>query len=281
MPDTDTGSAPMSGTVKVPGIGPVKKQTAMLVSGGVVLLIGIVLYRKKQASDAANAATAANSSAASSATQGSIDPETGYPYGSSQDEAALAALQNQILPTETSQGDGEIIGYDDEGNPIYGVGGSSGGLTSNFTTNAQWAQAAQQYLVNTAGADSATVNIALGEYITGQAVSATQQQVVEQAIAYENLPPVAGPNGFPPSINTGTPSTTAPGGSKVTLPKYNGMRVEDCTASLTKLGLVGHFSPSLASRKPNVAYYIESMTPAGGSSVAAGSTVDFGIGTKK
>ena len=62
----------------------VKKSTA--IAGGVVTvgLVGVIYYRHKQ-TNAANASTANPT--------GAIDPATGFPYGSAQDTAALAAQQ--------------------------------------------------------------------------------------------------------------------------------------------------------------------------------------------
>lgn len=156
------------------------------VAGGavVVALVVIVAIRKKSA--AAAAASSAPSSA-SSTDQSGIDPTTGYPYGSPEDQAALQAL-----------GSGYGAGYGGFG---FGAGGGSGGPlptgTGGFTTNAQWAQAAEQYLGST-GSDA--IGAALGKYLAGVPITSDQATIVEQAIAVEGNPPVSGPNGMPPSF---------------------------------------------------------------------------------
>lgn len=177
-----------SADITLPGIGPVKKQTALLMGGGVVLLGGIVYYRSRHAGAAA-APAAADDSAADST---DLDPATGYPYGSADDTAALNSY--------------------DYG---YGVSGGSGAAVSTsggYTTNAQWSQAAEEYLTGTVGQDPDAVGNALGKYITGGAVTSDQVAVIQQAIAFAGYPPVAGQNGTPPSYLTtaAAPSTTAP-----------------------------------------------------------------------
>lgn len=171
---------------------------------GAAGLLGIALVRYRKQQQAAAATAAANAAAQAPGTgngaSDQIDPATGFPYGSAQDAAALTAQAGYNFPT---------TGYQ------YGYGGANTYPTTSpasFTSNAQWSQAAEQYMVGQGG-DANTIGNALGKYITGQPVpDQTNQGLINEAIAFEGYPPVPGPNGFPPSINTANPGSTGSGG---------------------------------------------------------------------
>ena len=173
----------LEGTLDTP-LGKVPKKGALIVGAGGAAVLGIVWYRSKQQSSQAATDTS------QSQDQG-IDPATGFPYGSPEDVAAEQQIQ-------ASSG-----GY----GPLYNYGGGGyGGYNPNpqgpgsYTSNAQWAQAAEDYLVNTLGESPADVGNALGKYITGQAVTSDQRAFIEQAIAFAGAVPVPASDGFPPSI---------------------------------------------------------------------------------
>jgi hypothetical protein len=189
----------MADMIKIPGIGPVKKEYA--ITGGLVLVIvaGIAWYRSQGEPDADPIEQ--DSSV--------INPATGFPYGSAEDAYALAGQGFQYS--------GGIIGDS-------GPGGSSGGggtpTSGAFVTNGQWSQAAEDYLVNTVGLEANLVGNALGKYITGTAMNPDQVTIVEQAIAFTGYPPVNGPTGYPPSYRTvNTPPPTAPPPATPVTPK--------------------------------------------------------------
>lgn len=169
----------MAGTIEIAGHR--INKTAALGGGAVVIVAAIVYYRKHAASSASSASSAAPSTTDTTG----IDPATGFPYGSPEDQAALASM-------------GSGFGY-----PGGGPGGGTGGPlptgTGGFTTNSQWAQAAESYMGSN-GNDA--IAAALGKYLTGQPVTGDQAQIIEEAIAAEGNPPVNGPNGMPPSFKT-------------------------------------------------------------------------------
>jgi hypothetical protein len=226
MPET---TAPHTGgDVKLPGGAHVKKQTAILIAivGGVIA--AYFLYRQRQASKDA------------SQTSGSIDPQTGYAYGSPEDQSALAALGNQQLPYGADSGSfvgGSVIGYDAMGNPIYGQGqgGGSGipGASGGFSSNTQWSQAAEGAMGST-GADA--IAAALGKYLLGLPLTDSQVMSVQQAIAAEGFPPVPGPGGFPPSYKTsgGGGSGGGGGGSNPKPPKFTTVAFNGTLAEVAK-----------------------------------------------
>lgn len=174
----------MAETVKLPGMGDVPKKEATIFGILFIVVIGVVYYRYHKANTTAT--TTATTTAANTA---GIDTATGYPTGSPQDVAALAAQQNSAY--------GYGGGVYDTG---YGTGGPSTPGTGD-TTNAQWAQQAENYLANTIGADTTTVAAALGRYLTGQPLAPSEITIVEQAIAFNGYPPQSGSGGFPPSFN--------------------------------------------------------------------------------
>jgi len=122
----------------------------------------------------------------------STDPSTGQTYGSEGQFAGGYGLPGGV------GGYGYGGGYDGYGTSAYPPG-TTGGV-AQYTTNGQWAQATEDYLVNTVGASATVVAAALGKYITGQALTSDQVSVVEQAIAFSGSPPVNGVDGYPPNM---------------------------------------------------------------------------------
>jgi hypothetical protein len=167
----------MAGTMNVPGFGATKKTTVYVAGGIGAVIIGVVWYRSRNSSSTDSGAT-------TDAT--SIDPATGYAYGSPDDAAALAAN----------------AGYQTPG----GYGGGFSDLAPSpqqpqgFTSNQAWKQAADDYLINTVNLDALQVSDALGRYLVGDTATPAQRGIIQQAIASEGYPPVPGPNGYPPAI---------------------------------------------------------------------------------
>lgn len=184
----------LEGTVQTP-LGNVKKETALLGGVAIAVFMGVVYYRSKKAKAAAATANAGANTG--------IDPATGYAYGTPEDAAALA---NQA-------------GYINPGQPFYSgsgganfVGGSGTPGPGSFTSNAQWTQYAEQIMAQNGNQDSTGLASALGVYLAGQPATPTQVDLIHQAIAIADKPPIAGPTGYPPSINT-TPVATGGGGN--------------------------------------------------------------------
>lgn len=173
--------------IKTP-LGSIDKKTAYIIGGGIVVVAGIVYYRQKKAAATSNI-PADNSS-------NEIDPATGFPYGTTEDAQALAAQNNYAT---------------------VGGGSSGGGASSmppsnlSFSNNGQWTQAAIQTMeADGSATDPSALSAALGKYISGQyiAVGSAEDSLVTQAIAHVGMPPVAGPNGYPPNFNRTPLSTT-------------------------------------------------------------------------
>ena len=165
-----------------------------LAAGAVFIGVVVIRARKKAASSTSSATSAAGHTGPTPAP--ARDP---YPAdGSSGDSAD---------PYSLDPATGQTYGDESYGGSFGGGGFGGGGIYSppsppaagNFTSNAQWSQAAEQYLAGNGG-NADTIGNALGKYITGSTVTEAQQTVIESAIAFEGYPPVSGSDGFPPSI---------------------------------------------------------------------------------
>lgn len=251
----------LEGTVNTP-MGKVNKKTLAIVGGGGVLLLGIVWYRSKKASGSSSSST----DTTAQTDQSNIDPATGFPYGSPED---VQALQSQ-----------QMIGGGF--GPVYGGGGTPGGTTGpgpgSFTDNGQWAQYAEDYLVNTVGQPAADVGNALGKYLTAQPVDTTGKGYINEAIAFAGFPPVSGPNGNPPGIVDGPPGPPPPPPGQVTVPNVIGMETDAGQRAIVAAGLVVSRSQKL---KPGVGSTIVTQSPSAGTKVNSGSTVTITIKEKR
>jgi hypothetical protein len=188
--------AGLEGDFKTP-FGSISKKSGVLIGLGAAAILGISYYRA-QKNKAADAVASAGASVG-------IDPATGFVYGSAEDAAALANQNAYISP----------------GGGGGGGGSPSGGYPSGtFTNNAQWVQSVLSYMQTIGTVDIGPLSAALGKYITGEAVTADEKGLIEQAIAVQGFPPVAGPAGYPPSINTTPTGTTNPPPPPNTTPKY-------------------------------------------------------------
>lgn len=163
----------MPETIDIPVIGKEPKKVVYLVGGVVAVALVVGYYRVRKASSEGSIPITTQ-----------IDPATGYEYGTSEDAASLAQQAGYV--TAASGGGG------DESNPTP--------QTSGFVNNAEWSQAAIDYLTNTVGADPGTVSSAIGKYLAGSALTDSEVSYVNQAIAVSGKPPVAGTNGYPPNV---------------------------------------------------------------------------------
>jgi hypothetical protein len=178
--------------IKLPIIGETKP--AVVIIGAVVIAGGIWLYYRHEQ----NAAASSAAPGTSSTDDGSqIDPATGYPYGSAQDEQALAE--------QSASGSGAYGGYDETGSDIDPATGfvtgspqdlaalqqlyGTGTTTSTVpTTNAQWAQDVQSTLT-AIGYNGHNVSVAVGLYLGRKALDANQQEIIQTALAEVGPPP--------------------------------------------------------------------------------------------
>lgn len=269
----------LTGTVKIPGVGPVKKTWAVAGLGILGIILGVAYYRHAKAKPAAGTAApagtgiqaglnyAANDPYPPDGTIGdptnpySTDPATGITYGDEQAGYGTTAFGGGY-----AGGGGGGVGY-------IPPGGSGGGPP--FSTNAAWFQAAESWLVDNLGSSPPVVAAALGKYLAGAPVTTAQQTIINEATGAMGLPPVAGKNGYPPSIRL---VATHPGGRggggggggtvKVKVPNVVGMSARQAITVITRAGL-----KASAPAGTQVAWNVGSQNPKAGTLVAKGSTV--------
>lgn len=226
----------MAKEIKVPGIGPVKSTWVWAGTAVIAAILGYAYYRHKQ--NAAAGTTTADT------TQATTDPATGYPSGSPEDTAALAAQAGGGYGSAGGGYYGSGSGYSgqqmyyDPADGLYdltspytgtatvtGTTGTSGATANTgpgtFTDNAYWVQYA---ITSVQGYSAADIQGALSAYLSGLGLTTTQMSIYQAAIA------VAGPPPQPPSqpahlatqSATGSPGasggaiTVAPSGLHVT-----------------------------------------------------------------
>lgn len=212
-------------------------------------VVGYLYYEnRKTASTTATAAT--NQQTDPAGNIGSIDPATGYVYGTPEDLAALAANN-----AGTSSDSGSA-----------GQGATTGGQM--YADNNSWGIAAVNFLVGL-GVDATTANQAIQLYLTSQPLTTAQQADVNLAIAKLGPPP-----SLPgPTTSNPPPVTTPPGGTTtVTVPKVTGLTASAAVTALTAVGLVAG-----SEGKNGGTAIVNSQTPGAGAKVAKGSTVDLGV----
>lgn len=152
---------------------------------GVWLVIAVGIWYYMQRKQAASTGTGANQQTDPAGNVGSIDPSTGYVYGTPEDQAALAS-QNS-----TSSGSS---------------GAAPTGPTGGYADNNAWGSAAINYLVGI-GIDPTTANQAVQQYLSSQNLTPSQQGDVNLAIQALGPPP-----SLPGPTSTNPPPVTTPGG---------------------------------------------------------------------
>ena len=162
----------------------------LIILGGIALLY---YYESRKKAGSSATATGANQQTDPAGNIGSIDPATGYVYGTPEDTAALAS---------NNAGTG--------GAATGTTGTGAGGGASTYVDNNAWASAAINALV-ARGIDPTSANEAITEYLAGQALTSQQQADISMAIDSVGSPPtLPGPVGNPPVTQPGPPSTTLP-----------------------------------------------------------------------
>jgi len=244
--------------------------------GALVFVGGYSLWKyekdKKATAAAAASATTQNSQYGYGYGYGSPSQYYGYGFG-------YGAVNGAGEPNEWEYGYGEYgYGYYDPATGQY-EGGASG--TSNLTpvgaaptTNAEWSTVATNDLVEE-GYSAQTVAGALGPYLQGQAISASQVAIVQAALAYAGNPPVAGTEGYPPAYKTqGTTGGGTGGGqttTQVTVPTLMGDKGEDARKTVQSLGLKWKQTPPTTPKGKTT--QVQSQSPKAGTKVAPGTTV--------
>lgn len=292
----------LSGDVQIPAVGKVPRTAAAGGVAVVAVLIGVYYYRKHQSASAT--ATAASSATSTNqyppdGTTGnpddpySTDPATGQTYG---DESAGSGgtygaygtgsdlETTDAYPWDGTTGDEDDpysldpatgVTYGDEGLATGGTSASANGGPP-FANNSDWETwAITQLTTQDPDINASDLTTALGLYLNGQPVSASQKTLIFDATGIAGDPPVAGPNNYPPSVQTnggtggsGAVGTTTQG--KVRVPDVVGSRSATGTEALEASGFtVINKNPTPKGKTGT----ITSQSPKGGTDAATGSAV--------
>lgn len=228
-----------------------------VVYGGVIGGGGGLIYAYVHNKNKAKAAATATPNSASTYAYGYGSAAPQYAYGSDYGYGAYGYASGT---GDTGIGTNYGYGYYNAGQPQE--------YSPQATTNAQWSAAAVSALT-AQGYTGTQVLGALGPYLAGQPISASQASVVQAAIAVEGYPPVPGQNGDPPGIKTATGGGGTGQTSNVTVPHTIGQPQEAAFAILSTAGL----KPKGTKTIPGKTLTVQSSNPPAGASVAKGSTV--------
>jgi Fibronectin type III domain len=192
----------MADTIKIPGVGPVKKQYALVGGGIVVLIVGVAYYRHLSAPQVPATPTTPTDAAYTDPTAGST-----VPSGYQGDSGYYPSGGTPYAP----------YGYDIYGNPIPAPTGL-GNSTGTYTTNVDWANAAESQLEQ-AGVSLTVSGTAISKVLAGLTVTSEQKNIFLEAVGLLGQPP----QGYPQPIKLADPTTTPPSTSGSSLPAPSGL----------------------------------------------------------
>lgn len=220
----------LSGSVNTP-LGTYPKRTVFFASGFVIVLAGIVYYRSRNGT--------ASGEGDGTVPDSAINPATGFPFGSAEDAAAMAAQGAYINPAQ----------------PYAPGGGSLGEFPTNvpgsFLNNAQWSQYVIDYFdTNGLVENTSQLSSAIGKYLSGQSIAkgSSEESLVNQAIAIGGKPPIAGANGYPPSINTNNSTTNGTADTTPLVSKYGATKAFKYGTGHTWTQLLNEVYPAVTQR---------------------------------
>jgi hypothetical protein len=174
------------------------KNEYVLIGGGI--LFGFVFYyvERRHASTAAASAAATTQANAAGAVAGDTESGYGYDYGGVDPETGL---------------------------PFVAEANSGNATASQYQTNEQWLEYAEEYAVQDLGATQALAQQALGDYLLNKpgGLPANEYTLVSEVLALIGPPPVGSFNLFeaPSTSGTGTGSTSIGGVPRATpIPRF-------------------------------------------------------------
>ncbi len=158
----------MAKTVKIPGVGSVPTKWAVVGGVAVVGIAGVAWWRYSN-----NKAAIAEETATTTDFTGATGDETVYP-----------AYSTDYAPDESY--DGGAYPYPTYTTPSYGL--TSTVQTADPTTNSEWTQRSIEHL-ELLGIESQAGSLAVSRYLLKECVTATQGDIVRQAVAALGPPP--------------------------------------------------------------------------------------------
>lgn len=148
---------------------------------GVVAVGGALWWRSRSSS----ASSASAGTTAGGTDPNATDPATGLTYAEETAQYGSPAAAEQALSGGGAGGSGLGYGYPAGG----GYGYNPAPAASTYTSNAQWAQAAEAGLTGL-GYNAVTVGAAIGRYLASLPLSSQQATIVQTAVAEYGPPPV-------------------------------------------------------------------------------------------
>lgn len=256
--------------VKLPGLGKVNRKTLYIGGAVAAVIVGYLYLRHGRGGGGGSSSSGTGTGTSATDTGQNIDPVTGYPYGSAEDQQALAAQQDTGLSTSNID---PATGYPYGSAQDYqglGLGAGTNPAPTAPVTNAAWEQAAVADMEG-AGVSGATLSAAesgLPRYLAHLTLSSEQATAVQEAVALAGPPPVGGPY----SIRTSP--TPPPKTADVTVPAVTGIDYEQAATVLHSVGLVAHRGQKDVGR-------VTEQNPAAGAKVRKGSAVTLhGTGSR-
>lgn len=249
----------MPDTIHVPIFGNMNKGTAIAGVGALVVVGGYELYKRSK-----KKTTTATPTQTGQYGYGAYGYGSAYGYGG-------ADLQNGFYgygfgPSGLGAYSG--AGFSPYGYGYYGAGVTGSPVAVQATTNAQWTEAAVTALT-AQGYSGTDVLAALGQYLLGHSLTATQSQIVDAAIAAEGYPPTPPANSSPVNQNNGQTGTTG-ANAAIHVPNVIGQNLATVIRNIENAGLKEHtITPGIANPSNWIAI---GQNPAGGT-LPPGSTV--------
>jgi hypothetical protein len=257
----------MTDTVNLPLAGKQSKKTVAVVAVAAGAFV-VFMYVRTRASASSSTTTAA-----------AIDPSTGYPYGSPQDQAALAG-ESGTSPDEIDPATGATYGSVADEQALAEESGSSGVIsvgtgvvtgTATPASNAAWAQEVEQIVPPLINSPTATSDVAaaVGRFLSGLPLTTAQAQIIQVAEAELGPPPV-GQFSIIPEPDSSAPSSGTPTGTTtdVAVPVCIGLSAGQAHNAIVAAGLVPE-APAGQTSNMKVSY----TNPSGGTQVPKGSKV--------
>jgi hypothetical protein len=261
-------------------LGHLSKPQIYAVTGGSVLVLGVIVYKHHSSTGSWNPFSGTGATTAT----GAIDPVTGLPV--SQDDAIDPVTQLAYLAEAQQYGsvaaaEAAVSAYgqgSDTGSgtgvspasPGTGVSPAAPVTSAVYTSDAAWVQACVAGLASV-GYDQTSVASALGDYVTNTPVTAAEAQLIRVAISEY------GPSPENHQIILQPASKPAPvkAASKVKVPDVAGKDAVTAQAAITAAGLKSTLSgPKFTAGKGT--RVIEFMNPKADTEVTKGSHVTLG-----
>jgi hypothetical protein len=272
-------------------------QQVAVIGGGGAAVVGVVIYGRKAKAKSAAAATATPAAAAAetsgvASTAGTItDPTTGqvYPDTAVDPETELSYEQEITEYGSVAAAEQQYSGTNDQAalqgetpqEYVEQAGGyaSESNTAAPVTTNAQWMSEVESGL-SEQGYTAGDIGQGIAGYFAGKPLGTTSDgtnlyTMMNLAVSEYGPPPA----GSYPLLNgsgaSSLPGTGTPAAATVTVPSVIGEEADQAQPKLTAAGLTSTLSGPAFKTGTAAVRIITAMSPAAGSKVATGTSVEL------